>query len=85
MVTLGDFPGLVLPNAFADEVDGVSIEGELCRVDRDCLAELDRVECVGEGMYQRHLVLLQSPANIVAEAYFYRLAVNASMICGTCW
>jgi len=85
MVSLGDFPGLVLPEAFAREVNSLSIEGELYCVDRDCLAELDRVECVGEGMYQRRLVSLQRPAKIVAETYFYQLAVDASMICGASW
>ena len=85
MVSLGDFPGLVLPEAFSGDVNGVSIEGELYRVDRDCLAELDRVECVGENMYQRRLVSLQTPADIVAETYFYQPAVNASMICGPSW
>lgn len=85
MVSLGDFPGLVLPSAFAEEVNGVSIEGELYRVDRVCLAELDRVECVGENMYQRHQVSLLTPTDIVAETYFYQPAVDASMICGTWW
>ena len=85
MVSLGDFPGLVLPEAFADEVEGVSIEGELYRVDRDCLVELDRVECVGQGMYQRRLVSLLAAADIVAETYFYQPAVNVSMICDPCW
>ena len=85
MVSLGDFPGLVLPQAFSGEVAGQSIEGELYRVDRDCLVELDRVECVGENMYQRHQVSLLTPTDIVAETYFYQPAVDASVICGTWW
>lgn len=85
MVSLGDFPGLVLPQAFSGEVAGQSIEGELYRVDRDCLVELDRVECVGQGMYQRRLVSLSAATDIVAETYFYQPAVNASMICDPSW
>lgn len=85
MVSLGDFPGLVLPSSFSSEVDGQSIEGELYCVDADCLVELDRVECVHEGMYQRRPVSLQMPSDTVAETYFYNKAVNVGMICGTCW
>ena len=85
MVSLGDFPGLVLPDAFATEVNGQSIEGELYRVDRNCLVELDRVECVGENMYQRRPVSLLTPDDIFCETYFYQRAVDASMICGPSW
>ena len=85
MVSLGDFPGLVLPDAFSGVVNGQSIEGELYRVDRDCLVELDRVECVDEGMYQRRRVSLKVPADIIAETYIYQRAVNAAMICGPSW
>jgi len=85
LVSLGDFPGMVTPDAFAEEVEGQSIEGELYRVDGDCLTELDRVECVGENMYQRRLVSLLEPTEVVAETYVYQQAVDASMICRNCW
>jgi len=85
MVSLGDFPGLVTPDAFAEEVKGQSIEGELYRVDRDCLVELDRVECVSENMYQRLPVSLLVPSDVAAQTYIFQPAVNAAMICGTCW
>lgn len=85
MVSLGDFPGLVIPDAFDGEVVGQSIEGEVYCVDRACLVELDRVECVSENMYQRCPVFLLEPTGIVAQTYVYQQAVDASMICGTCW
>jgi gamma-glutamylcyclotransferase (GGCT)/AIG2-like uncharacterized protein YtfP len=85
MVSLGDYPGLVLPDAFADEVKGVSIEGELFSVDSDCLGELDRVECVGENMYQRRPVSLLKPSGVVAETYIYQPDVESAMICGPSW
>jgi len=85
MVSLGDFPGLVLPDSFSSEVGGESIEGELYSVDRACLVELDRVECVDQGMYRRRAVSLQMPSGVNAETYFYNEAVHADMICRTCW
>jgi len=85
LVSLGDFPGLVGPDAFAGEVTGVSIEGELYRVDRECLIELDRVECVSQGMYERRNVSLLTPSDVVAETYIYLPAVTESMICDPCW
>jgi len=68
MVSLGDYPGIVRPDAFAADVKGVSIEGEIYRVDRECLAELDRVECVSEGMYERRTVSLLTPSDLVASS-----------------
>ena len=85
MVSLGDFPGLVSPTAFASDEKGQSIEGELYRVDRSCLAELDRVECVSEGMYHRAAVELLVPEDVAAETYIYLPPVDASMICGRSW
>ncbi len=85
LVSLGDFPGLVTPDAFAEEVQSQSIKGELYRVDSACLIELDRVECVDEGMYHRHPVSLEMPSEIIAETYFYNEVVKSGMICGTCW
>ena len=85
MVSLGDFPGLVLPEAFSEPVKGFSIEGELYRVNCDCLVELDRVECVDENMYQRRPVALLTRGDVGAETYFYQPAVDAAMICGTSW
>ncbi len=85
LVTLGDFPGLVMPSAFSEEVAGQAIAGELYRVDNRCLVELDRVECVGEGMYQRCPVSLLKPSDVVAETYIYLPAVDKAMICGPSW
>ena len=85
LVSLGDFPGLVTPDAFAEEVQSQSIAGELYRVDSACLIELDRVECVDENMYQRCLVSLLEPTDVIAETYVYQPAVYTSMICGNRW
>ncbi len=85
LVSLGDFPGLVTPDAFADEVAGQSIEGELYRVDNTCLAELDRVECVSQNMYQRRPVSLLKPSGVVAETYIYQPHVDSAMVCRPSW
>ena len=63
----GEYPGLYQsPDA------GSSIDGELWSVSSTCLAELDRVEGVAQGLYARNPIALLPPNDSVdAQAYFY--------------
>ena len=63
---LGSYPGLVPSN------DGASIDGELYEVDELCLAELDDIEGVNQGLYGRESVKLLAPwSNDSALTYIY--------------
>jgi gamma-glutamylaminecyclotransferase len=53
LYSLGDYPGLVRAPG---DTEGVA--GELWSVDGPCLAELDRLEGLDEGLYERADVLL---------------------------
>ena len=80
MYRVDQYPGLV------HDVAGVAVQGELWEVDAECLAELDRVEAVDDGLYQRQLIELADPwQNQAVEAYFYLQPVDGLVDCGTCW
>lgn len=67
LYTLGDYPGMVRAPG-----DTVGVTGELWSVDDACLAELDRLEGLDEGLYERADVLLQpNPHALSAQAYLY--------------
>lgn len=64
---LGDYPGMVRA---PDDTAGVT--GELWMVDDARLAELDKLEGLDEGLYERVNVLLASnPLATSAQAYLY--------------
>lgn len=68
MYDCGEYPGLVV-----DAASGVSIRGELWRVDERAIAILDEVEGVSENWFLRQAVELQQP--VVSEtvhAYYYQ-------------
>jgi gamma-glutamylaminecyclotransferase len=68
---LDGYPGLVAG------APGLSIEGELWEVDAACLARLDELEGVEEGLYARvPLPLLAPHAGIAAETYLYRRSIE---------
>ena len=82
----GSYPALVEVAAGT----GNRIEGEVYRVSAACLAELDEIEGVDEGLYERSPVALEdSPAvhQIAApiEAYLYRQDVSAFEDLGIAW
>jgi len=81
LYSLGDYPALVdAPR------DGSPIEGEIWTVDNDCLAKLDRLEGLEEGLYKRVPILLQPPHNAsVIEGYIYLLSIAGRRDCGTSW
>jgi len=67
LYSMGDYPGMVRT---PDDTSGVS--GELWSVDDDCLAELDRLEGIDEGLYERSDILLApNPWARSAQSYLY--------------
>ncbi|HXN35166.1 MAG TPA: gamma-glutamylcyclotransferase family protein [Opitutaceae bacterium] len=64
---LAGFPGMVRQG---DDLEGV--RGEVWSVDDDCLARLDELEGVDEGLYSRETVPLGNPfEKDRVEAYLY--------------
>ena len=67
LYSLGDYPGLVRAPG-----DTAGVTGELWAVDDACLAELDKLEGLDEGLYERiDLVLAPNPLASSAQAYLY--------------
>ena len=91
MYDLGDYPGLV-------EVElgyGVQVQGEIYRVDQNCLRLLDQIEAVEQGLYERRKIRfdpdvvtlglpLMPPGDSVV-AYFYLGDITGYSGCGDCW
>jgi len=65
LYSLGDYPGMVRAPG-----DTAGVTGELWVVDDACLAELDRLEGLDEGLYERVDVLL-APNHLAASAQTY--------------
>lgn len=77
LYSLGDHPGMVRA---ANDQAGVT--GELWLVDDACLWQLDELEGVAEGLYERTAIQLVAPfATEPVETYLYlgRLAGHASL------
>jgi gamma-glutamylcyclotransferase (GGCT)/AIG2-like uncharacterized protein YtfP len=67
LYSLGDYPGMVRAPG-----DTLGVTGELWEVDDACLAELDRLEGLDEGLYERIDVLLApNPLPGSAQTYLY--------------
>lgn len=80
MFDVGTFPGLV------EAADGLEVEGEVWRVDERCLARLDAVEGVDEGLYARRPIRLQAPFETApVEAYFYLQSTAGLRDCEWRW
>lgn len=74
------FPALV------DASEGQAIHGEVWEVDAAGLIELDAVEEVHDGLYERRRIQLQPPFDReLVEAYFYLRDVSGSEDCGPSW
>ena len=81
LYSLGDYPGMVRA---ADDTDGVT--GELWAVDDACLRQLDLLEGVAEGLYERVSVKLTPPFDGQAvETYLYRGSVTGRKALGPAW
>jgi len=80
MYNVGTYPALV------ESPEGLAIEGELWNVDEACLARLDDIEGVSEGLYARRAIKLQPPFEASpAEAYFYLESIVGMADCGARW
>lgn len=67
LYSLGEYPGMVRAPG-----DTAGVTGELWEVDDGCLAELDRLEDLDEGLYERIDVLLApNPLAGSAQTYLY--------------
>ena len=79
--SLGDYPGMVRAPG---DTEGVT--GELWSVDDACLAELDRLEGLDEGLYERIDVLLApNPLAGSAQTYLYLRPHHGLPAAGASW
>jgi gamma-glutamylcyclotransferase (GGCT)/AIG2-like uncharacterized protein YtfP len=81
LYSLGDYPGMVRAPG-----DTAGVQGELWSVDDACLAELDRLEGLDEGLYERIDVLL-APNTLAgsAQTYLYLRAIDGLQAVGSLW
>lgn len=81
LYSLGDYPGMVRA---ADDTAGVT--GELWVVDDSCLQQLDLLEGVAEGLYERVSIKLATPADAQpVETYLYLGNVTGRPALGSEW
>jgi gamma-glutamylaminecyclotransferase len=71
LYSLGDYPGMV-----RTPEDTAGVNGELWAVDDACLQQLDLLEGVAEGLYERVSLKLAAPADVgPVETYLYLRSV----------
>lgn len=81
LYSLGDYPGMVRSPG---DTEGVT--GELWSIDDACLAELDRLEGLDEGLYERIDVLLApNPFAGSAQTYLYLRQIDGLDAIGSTW
>jgi len=81
LYSLGDYPGMVRAPG-----DTAGVTGELWSVDDACLAELDQLEGLDEGLYERTEVLLApNPFAGSAQAYLYLRPHDSLAPLGSNW
>ena len=81
LYSLGDYPGMVRAPG-----DKAGVTGELWSVDDDCLAELDCLEGLDEGLYERIDVLLApNPIAGSAQTYLYLRPLDGLPPVGSTW
>ena len=79
LYNLGGYPGMV-----HDFQHGVSVQGEIWRVDTTCLAHLDKLEGLAEAEYERVLIpLVNEPSPV--EGYVYLQDVSRATDIGGLW
>ncbi len=82
MYRLDGYPGLIE----VEPQTGLSIVGELWEVGPDCLAQIDAIEGVDAGLFQRRSIRLAAPSSDdLVEAYFYLKSVAGRAECGASW
>ena len=91
MYDLGSYPGLieVAPGA------GDQIQGEIYRIDPTCLRQIDQIEAVDQGLYERREIHFDPPLTTLSlplkpldgsiVAYFYLNDIDGYTSCGACW
>lgn len=81
LYALGNYPSLItLPG------DQAGVEGELWRVDPVCLARLDELEGLAEGLYVRSAIALAKPLTTApVETYFYARNIEGYRPIGARW
>ena len=81
LYSLGDYPGMVRAPG-----DTAGVTGELWSVDDACLAELDQLEGLAEGLYERIDVLLAPNATAgSAQTYLYLRQWDGLTAIGDTW
>lgn len=81
LYSLGDYPGMVRAPG-----DTVGVTGELWSVDDACLTELDRLEGLDEGLYERiDVVLVPNPLPGSAQTYLYARPHHGLQPAGDHW
>lgn len=81
LYSLGDYPGMVRAPG-----DTAGVTGELWSVDDGTLADLDRLEGLDEGLYERVDVrLAPNPHAASAQAYLYRRPHSGLPPVGDTW
>ncbi len=81
LYSLGDYPGMVRAPG-----DLAGVTGELWSVDDACLDELDRLEGLDEGLYERIDVLLAPNATAgSAQTYLYLRQLDGLTPIGDTW
>ena len=87
MYNLGNYPGL----KEVDSGSGVQVQGEIYRVDLACLKQLDQIEGVDQGLYERREVRLNSLNGLSLQvgqsplAYFYLGDISGCNGYSDCW
>lgn len=76
------YPALV--EAKPLRLSGLSIHGELWRVDANCLTRLDEEEGIDDGLYARQEIVLLDEM-ITAQAYLYLHSIEDMPDCGESW
>ena len=81
LYSLGDYPGMVR-SAGA----GQFVTGEIWTVDTACLARLDDLEGVAEGLYERVPIKLAPPlAGHAVQTYLYLPSLEGRQALGSTW
>jgi len=76
-----DYPGLVI-----DPTDREGVIGEVWEVSANCLAALDRLEGVDEGLYRRITIPLVAPhPDMTVETYLYLRPISGTPHLGSTW
>ena len=91
MYDLGSYPGLIE----VESGSGDQIQGEIYRIDPTCLRQLDQIEAVDQGLYERREIRFDPPLKTLdlplkpldgpIAAYFYLNDINGYASCGDCW